>query len=391
MTVGGVGGPIIVAGLSLSLFCLLVSLLVFTVCRSLSCGRITMHKNMFLSLTLNNISWLLWYHLVLFQSSVWSSNVVWCRVLHVILNFLSGQSSVWSSNVVWCRVLHVILNYFMLTTYFWMLCEGTYLQLLLMNTFQVDSKRVRGLLCLGWGTPVLIVIPYSIYRQIYENSNCWMEVDRESSYFLGIPVLIVIIVNIVFLTNVIRILRSKLSLEHQTHVRRNSRNQATLKQAKAALFLVPILGVYFLLTPVRPSKGSNLEYAYEILSAISSSFQGFFVSVLLCFTNSEVINLVKQRMYQFRVSRNAIQAGDFKMNHTNYSVSLPRVAEGALSAVKLGTVPIMQADEETGLQDLTADAHVDIEKKIIGVQFHAVSYTAKLDVVQVKSAELYDI
>ena len=51
----------------------------------------------------------------------------------------------------------------------------------------------------------------------------------------------------------------------------------------------------------------------------------------------------------------------------------------------------MQADDETGLQDLTADAHVDIEKKIIGVQFHAVSYTAKLDAVQVKSAELYDI
>ena len=77
---------------------------------------------------------------------------------------------------------------------------------------------------------------------------------------------------------------------------------------------------------------------------------------------------------------------DFKQN-----ISVCRVAEGALSAVKLGTVPIMQADEETGLQDLTADAHVDIEKKIIGVQFHAVSYTAKLDAVQVKSAELYDI
>ena len=73
------------------------------------------------------------------------------------------------------------------------------------------------------------------------------------------------------------------------------------------------------------------------------------------------------------------------------NISVCRVAEGALSAVKLGTVPIMQADDETGLQDLTADAHVDIEKKIIGVQFNAVSYTAKLDAVKIKSAELYDI
>ncbi len=37
---------------------------------------------------------------------------------------------------------------------------------------------------------------------------------------------------------------------------------------------MPILGVYFLLTPVRPETGSSLEYAYEILSAVSSSFQG---------------------------------------------------------------------------------------------------------------------
>ena len=35
------------------------------------------------------------------------------------------------------RILNVVLNYFTLTTYFWMLCEGTYLQLLLVNTFQV--------------------------------------------------------------------------------------------------------------------------------------------------------------------------------------------------------------------------------------------------------------
>ena len=39
-------------------------------------------------------------------------------------------------------------------------------------------------------------------------------------------------------------------------------------------FVVPILGVYFLLTPVRPETGSSLEYAYEVLSAVSSSFQG---------------------------------------------------------------------------------------------------------------------
>ena len=67
------------------------------------------------------------------------------------------------------------------------------------------------------------------------------------------------------------------------------------------------------------------------------------------------------------------------------------MAEGALSAVKIGTVPIMQADEETGLHDLSADAHVDLEKKAIAVQFNVVTYEAKLDIVCMKSSRQCDI
>ena len=51
--------------------------------------------------------------------------------------------SVWSSNVAWCRALHVLVIYCTLSTYFWMLCEGAYLQLLLVNTFQVLKSRVE--------------------------------------------------------------------------------------------------------------------------------------------------------------------------------------------------------------------------------------------------------
>jgi hypothetical protein len=54
--------------------------------------------------------------------------------------------SVWSSNVAWCRILHVLVIYCTLSTYFWMLCEGAYLQLLLVDTFQVGH------------TPVVLVI-----------------------------------------------------------------------------------------------------------------------------------------------------------------------------------------------------------------------------------------
>ena len=46
-----------------------------------------------------------------------------------------------------------------------------------------------------------------------------------------------------------------------------------MKAARAALMQVPILGIYFLLLPIRPDQGSVSEYAYEVFAAISSSFQ----------------------------------------------------------------------------------------------------------------------
>ena len=47
-----------VAGYSVSIFFLLISLLIFFQFRSLSCGRVTMHKNLFLALTLSSVFWL---------------------------------------------------------------------------------------------------------------------------------------------------------------------------------------------------------------------------------------------------------------------------------------------------------------------------------------------
>ena len=106
-------------------------------------------------------------------------------------------------------------------------------------------------------------------------------------------------------------LRSKLTADTPFRdARRNTKyriNQTTMKQAKAAIFLVPILGINYLLLPIRPEPGTTSEHfeqLYDFLSSFSSSFQGFFVSLLLCFTNSEVINLVKKRWNQFSASRN---------------------------------------------------------------------------------------
>lgn len=48
---------------------------------------------------------------------------------------------------------------------------------------------------------------------------------------------------------------------------------STMKAARAALMLVPILGLHFMLLPMRPDEGSPLQKVYQVVSAITSSFQ----------------------------------------------------------------------------------------------------------------------
>ena len=258
-------------GLCISLFFLVSSLLIFFKFESLSCDRVTVHKNLFISLTFSSFSWILWYYFVLYDSEVWSSNGIWCRVLHVIT------------------------TYFTLTTYFWMLSEGTYLQLLLVHLNQ-SRKTISYLYFLGWVIPILIIIPYIVYRHLYEDDRCWMDMG-DSNWFLGVPDIIVILLNIIFLANVIYILRSKLnSVIHRSRSERVQ--EVMMKQARATLFLMPILGVNYLLVPIRPTEGSTLENSYDVMVAVFSAFQGAFASLLLCFTNSEVIVVMRRRWNQ---------------------------------------------------------------------------------------------
>ena len=126
-----------------------------------------------------------------------------------------------------------------------------------------------------------------------------------SSYFLAVPAVLVILLNIVCLVTVIRVVRNKLIFENSF----NRNNDIAAKSAKAScskakaktkclvgysvntavnvnsytrfivfaielrglqavLILVPVFGLHFLLLPVRPRTGSQLEYCYEVSSAI---------------------------------------------------------------------------------------------------------------------------
>ena len=71
---------------------------------------------------------------------------------------------------VWCQMLYVLVHYFMLTNYFWMLCEGFYLHSLLAFAFILEEKLLKYVYILGWIVPVFIIASYAAAR-IIANDN----------------------------------------------------------------------------------------------------------------------------------------------------------------------------------------------------------------------------
>ena len=233
----------------LSLLFLTLAIIVFLCNQSLLCGRVTVHINMFLSLIFSNVFWLLWGHTIL------------------------NDAEVWAENSIWCRLFNALMMYFTMSTYFWMMCEGAYLQMLLFNTFDNDHRRLRLLCCLGWGLPGLAILPYSLFRFVNMDTNCWMDLG-DSAWFIGIPVVIIMVVNLLMLVNVIVMIRAKIQQDCLSGGRRNSISVANFKQLTPLCVLFPVLGIHFFLVPARPEHKSQYEHSYDLLLTISSSFQG---------------------------------------------------------------------------------------------------------------------
>lgn len=65
------------------------------------------------------------------------------------------------------------------------------------------------------------------------------------------------------------------------------------KTFKATLILVPLFGLHYFLSPVILCESSPASRFYNLFSMLLENLQGVFVSLLLCFFNNEVRQLLK--------------------------------------------------------------------------------------------------
>lgn len=257
-------------GHALSIVSLIICLIIFSYFKSLSCQRISLHKNMFLSFILNSIVTIMWLSLT-----------------------VANNQAITASNPVSCKVLAVLTQYTSTSTYFWMLCEGIYLHTLIIVAVFVGEQQLFWYYVLGWGFPVVPAVTYAVARGLLYNDKCWISSHTQLLYIIHGPIQAALLVNLFFLLNIVRVLITKLK---ETHC---AESTAYMKAVRATLILIPLLGVQYILFPWRP-EGRISRAIYDFVVNVFTHFQGLLVAVIFCFCNGEAQTAVRRKWTQWK-------------------------------------------------------------------------------------------
>uniref|UniRef100_A0A674EY59 Corticotropin-releasing factor receptor 2-like n=1 Tax=Salmo trutta TaxID=8032 RepID=A0A674EY59_SALTR len=237
--------------------------------KSIRCLRNIIHWNLITTFILRNVMWFL---------------------LQLI------DHNIHESNEPWCRLITTIYNYFVVTNFFWMFVEGCYLHTAIVMTYSTDKLKKWVFLFIGWCIPCPIIVAWAIGKLYNENEQCWFgkEPGKYIDYIYQGPVILVLLINFVFLFNIVRILMTKL---------RASTTSETIqyrKAVKATLVLLPLLGITYMLFFVNPGEDDISQIVFIYFNSFLQSFQGFFVSVFYCFLNGEVRSAARKRWHRWQ-------------------------------------------------------------------------------------------
>ncbi|KAM9123959.1 calcitonin gene-related peptide type 1 receptor isoform 1-T2 [Pangshura tecta] len=279
-----------IIGHGLSIASLLISLGIFFYFKSLSCQRITLHKNLFFSFVCNSIVTIIWLTGVVNNQPLVATNPLSCKVYQFIYFYLIG-----------CH-------------YFWMLCEGIYLHTLIVVAVFAEKQHLMWYYLLGWGFPLIPACLHVAARIMYFNDNCWISSETHLLYIIHGPICAALVVNLFFLLNIVRVLITKLKVTHQAE------SNLYMKAVRATLILVPLLGIEFVLLPWRP-EGGIAEEVYDYVMHILMHYQGLLVATIFCFFNGEVQAVLRRHWNQYRIQFEHSFTHSDAMRTASYTVS----------------------------------------------------------------------
>uniref|UniRef100_A0A8C1J4T7 Gastric inhibitory polypeptide receptor n=2 Tax=Cyprinus carpio TaxID=7962 RepID=A0A8C1J4T7_CYPCA len=351
-------------GYSLSLASLSLALVILLIFRKLRCTRNYIHTNLFASFILRAVSILTRDALLMKDAPEFRDN----KDVSIVLSdqVMSG-----------CRVAQVLMQYCVGANYSWLLVEGLYLHNLLVLMVFSENSYFCVYLFIGWGTPVLFVVPWIVVRYLYENTRCW-EINENMAYWwiIRTPILLAILVNFFIFIRIIQILISKLRAHQMRYT------DYKFRLAKSTLTLIPLLGIHEVVFAVMTEEQTegvlrNVNLFFELFF---NSFQGFLVAILYCFVNKEVQSEIKKKWQRWKLGisiledqrntgSNAQQGGAGPRCHHNITCSpdCPLDSDSQLSSdpTPTATLPAIQHHYHHRAKKGKAYCYISARKQVL--------------------------
>ncbi|XP_053574047.1 adhesion G protein-coupled receptor E5 isoform X2 [Bombina bombina] len=237
--------------LSISIICLVLSVLTFGLCRSIRGIRNTIHLQLCASLLFGNIIFL------------WGIQATWHEVL--------------------CSVIAGFLHFFYLSAFCCMALEGLELYLMLVTVFNTHILKKRHLLAVGYGIPAVIVTISAItYSKGYGTpKHCWLSLENGFIWsFIG-PVCFILLINCgIFVLTVWKLTEKMSSISPEMGKYKMIRTLTIT--AVAQLSILGCTWVFGFL------QFGAAALVFANLFAILNSLQGLQIFVLHCLINRQV-------------------------------------------------------------------------------------------------------
>ncbi|KAM3920826.1 glucagon receptor isoform 2-T2 [Leptodactylus fuscus] len=285
-------------GYSISVGALILALAILVGFSKLHCMRNYIHINLFISFIVRGVSVLVIDTMLKTRYSE---------------KFDDEYIHVWISNEAGCRAASVMMQYAIIANYYWLLVEGIYLHNLLALAVFSERSYFALYVCIGWGAPLLFIIPWVAVKYTYENMVCWTT-NQNMGYWwiLRSAVFIAILINFLIFMRIIQILLSKMRAHQMRYT------DYKLRLARSTLTLIPLLGIHevvFALITDETATGT-LRLVKLFFDLFFSSFQGMLVAVLYCFVNKEVQSELLKKWKLWKLGKDIEEEYKHTNSHT---------------------------------------------------------------------------
>ncbi|PVD30647.1 hypothetical protein C0Q70_09920 [Pomacea canaliculata] len=337
-------------GYGVSLAALTIAIFIMIYFRRLHCPRNTVHLNLFSAFLLRAVLSFLRDNLLVAHLGL-PDDVM--ETVPGAVVFRDDGSTHWK-----CKLLFAAFNYVLAASCMWIFVEGLYLHTLIIVAVFSEKNHIRWYILLGWGGPLVFIVPWVVLRATVEDTYCWNTHPTIAIFWIikG-PLLLAVAVNFVFFVNIVRVLFTKLVKTAPPKARRFRYR----RMAKSTLVLIPLFGVHYIVFLGLPERISlNAELVKLYYEMFFNSFQGFFVASLFCFMNGEVKAEIRKKWirYKLRTNSRKFQKVYWKTSSSQLTRKRSRSHENSSSLEKRDSKELYSSSSESPIERHRFKVHI---------------------------------